>query len=40
MMKISLTCERKQSAKSRKCRVSYWIDPRRNTVRHMLIKLT
>ena len=32
--------ERKQSIKSKKCRVLYRIDPRRNTLRQILIKLT
>ena len=38
--KTSLTWERKQPPKSRKCRVPYRINPRRNTPRHILIKLT
>ena len=32
--------ERKQSTKSRKCRVPYRIHTRRSMPRHMLIKLT
>ena len=39
-MKTSLTRERKQSPKSRKCRVPGRINPRRNTMRHTVIKLT
>ena len=39
-MKTSLTQERKQSVKSRKRRVPYRINPRRNTSRHILIKLS
>ena len=38
--KSSLTWERKHSLKSRKHRVPYRISPRRNTLRHILIKLT
>ena len=40
MLKISLTWERKQSHKSRKRRVSGRINPRRNMLRHIVIKLT
>ena len=36
----SLTWEREQSPKSKKCRVPYRINPRRNTLRHILIRLT
>ena len=36
----SLTWERKLSPKSRKHRVPYRINPRKNTPRHILIKLT
>ena len=32
--------ERKQSPKSRKCRVPYRINPRRNTLKHIVITLT
>ena len=39
-MKTSLIWERKQSIKSRKCRVPYRKNPRRNTPRHILIKLS
>ena len=38
-MKTSLTWERKEPPKSRKCRVPYRINPRRNTLRHTVIKL-
>ena len=38
--KISRIWERKMSPKSRKLRVPYRINPRRNTPRHLLIKLT
>ena len=39
-MKISLTRERKYPPKSEKHRVSYRVNPRRNTGRHMFFKLT
>ena len=39
-MKTSLKWERKYSPKSKKPRVSSRINPRRNTPRHILIKLT
>ena len=39
-MKISLTQERKQSPKSKKCRVTYRINPRGNTPRYIIIQLT
>ena len=39
-LKTSLIWERKESMKSRKCRVPYRINPRRNTPRHILIKLS
>ena len=38
-MKTSLICKRKWSVKSRKCRVPYRINPRRNMPRQILIKL-
>ena len=38
-MKISPTWKRKQSIKSKRHRVPYRINPRRNTPRHILIKL-
>ena len=37
---MSLTWERKQSPKSRKPRVPHRINPRRNMLRHILIKKT
>ena len=37
--KTSLTWERKHSPESKKCRVPYRINPRRNTPKHILIKL-
>ena len=40
MLKTSLTWERKQPPKSRKRRVPYRINPRRNMPRHIVIKLT
>ena len=39
-LKISPTWKRKQSIKSKRHRVPYRINPRRNTPRHILIKLT
>ena len=39
-MKASLTWERKQSPKSRKHRVLYRVNSRRNTPRHIGVKLT
>ena len=39
-MKTSQIWERKWSIKSRKCRVSYRINPRRNMPRHISIKLS
>ena len=39
-LKISPTWKRKQSLKSKRHRVLYRINPRRNTPRHILIKLT
>ena len=39
-MKTSLTCERKESPKSRKHRDPYRINPQRNTLRHIVIKMT
>ena len=39
-LKTCLIWEREQSVKSRKCRVPYTINPRRNTPRHILIKLS
>ena len=39
-MKISPTWKRKYSIKSKSHRVPYTINPRRNTPRHILVKLT
>ena len=39
-LKISPTWKRKQSIKSKRHRVPYRINPKRNTPRHILIKLT
>ena len=39
-MKISTAWKRKQLIKSKRHRVPYRINPRRNTPRHILIKLT
>ena len=39
-MKVSPTWKRKESIKSKRCRVPYRMKPRRNTPRHILIKLT
>ena len=39
-LKAPLKWERQYPTKSRMCRVLYRINPRRNTLRHMLIKLT
>ena len=39
-LKISPTWKRKQSIKSKRHRVPYRINPRRNTPRHILLKLT
>ena len=37
--KTSLTWERERSPKSRKCSIPYRINPRKNTLRHRVIKL-
>ena len=39
-LKVSPTWKRKESIKSKRCRVPYRMKPRRNTPRHILIKLT
>jgi len=39
-LKTSLTWERKQSAKFRKCRVAHRINSKRNTPRHTVIHMT
>ena len=40
LLKIFPTGKSKQSIKSKRCRVPYKINPRKNTPRHILIKLT
>ena len=39
-MKTYLIWEKKWSIKSRKHRVPYWVNPKRNMPRHILIKLS